>query len=160
MARLANQPARQADFIEDKTLGALTTPLRSQGHLVFRKPDHLEKVTTTPQYESLVVDGDRLVVNAGTDPPHVVALDGQPAVRTLVDTIRGALSGNLALLRRSYDVAGTGTPADWRIVLHPRDAAVAQLVREVQLAGGADLRTIETVAPNGDTDTLTVTPLP
>jgi hypothetical protein len=132
--------------------------LHSQGRLAFRKPDHLEKITTAPQYESLVVDGNRLVVDGGSEPPRVVDLGGQPAIRTLVDTIRDALSGDLAGLRRSYDVSGTGTAADWHIVLQPRDPAVAQLVREVRLAGGADLRSIETIAPNGDTDTLTITP--
>ena len=57
-------------------------------------------------------------------------------------------------------MSGTGTPADWHILLHPRDPAVARLVKEVRLAGGADLRSIESVAPNGDTDTLAVTPQP
>ena len=160
MARLAQAPARHARFVEEKQFAALNAPLRSEGRLDYRRPDHLEKVTTAPQYESLVVDGDRLVVNSGADAPRVVELDGQPEIRTLVDTIRGALSGNLALLRRSYDLAGTGTPADWHIVLRPRDAAISRLVQEVRLTGGADLRTIETVAPNGDTDTLTVTPEP
>ena len=160
MARLAQAPARRASFAEEKTLSALNTPLRSQGSLEYRKPDHLEKITTAPAHESLVVDGNRLVVESGSDAPHVVELDGQPEVRTLVDTIRGALSGDLALLRRSYDVSGTGTLADWHILLRPRDGAVARLVTEVRLAGGADLRSIESVAPNGDTDTLTVTPQP
>ena len=160
MGRLARATERKASFVEEKTLASLRTPLRAEGRLDYRKPDHLEKVTTAPQYESLVVDGDRLVVESGTDAPRVVELGGQPEIRSLVDTIRGALSGDLALLRRSYDVTGTGTLDDWRIVLHPRDPAVGRLVREVRLAGGADLRSIASVAPNGDTDSLTVTPLP
>lgn len=160
MARLAQAPERRASFVEEKTLAALDTSLRSEGRLDYRKPDHLEKVTTAPRYESLVVDGGRLVVDSGTDAPRVVELDGQPEIRTLIDTIRGALSGDLALLRRSYDVSGTGTASDWHIVLHPRDPAVARLVREVRLAGGSDLRSIASTAPDGDTDTLTVTPLP
>ncbi len=160
MAHLAEAPSRRASFVEEKQFAALDAPLRSGGRLDYRKPDHLEKVTTEPHYEKLVVDGDRLVVESGSDAPRVVELDGQPGIRTLVDTIRGALSGNLALLRQSYDLSGSGTPAAWQVVLHPRDAAVSRLVKEVRLAGGADLRSIESVAPNGDTDTLTVTPLP
>ena len=159
MAHLAQAPERRARFVEEKTLAALQTPLRSQGELAYRRPDHLEKTTTSPNAENLVVDGDRLVVNSATDAPRVVELSDQPEVRTLVDTIRGALSGNLALLRRTYDVIGTGTTADWQIVLHPRDPAVARLVKEVRLTGGADLRSIESIAPNGDRDMLTVTPI-
>ena len=107
-----------------------------------------------------MVDGDRLVIDTGAQAPRVVELGSQPEIRTPVDTIRGALSGNLALLRRSYTVSASGTQADWRIVLRPSDPSVARLVQEVRLGGGADLRTIQSVAPNGDTDTLTVTPLP
>ena len=160
MAHLAQAPERRASFVEEKTFAALTTPLRSEGRLLFRRPDHLEMTTTTPQPESFVVEGERVVVNAGTDPPRVLEIGGQPALRALVDTIRGTLSGNTALLRQSFTVTGTGTPADWHILLQPRDPALARMLREVRLSGGGDLRVIETVAPNGDTDTLTVTPLP
>ena len=160
MAALAQPAERHATFTEEKTLAALSTPLRSEGRLAYRRPDHLEKITTGPQYESLVVDGDRLVVDDGSGAPRVVELSGQPEIRTLVDTIRGALSGNLALLRRTYDVTGAGTPANWQITLRPRDPTVARLVKEVHLTGGADLRTLESLAPDGDIDTLTITPAP
>ena len=160
MAHMAQATQRRANFVEEKRLAALSVPLRAEGTLEYRKPDHLEKITTAPQYESLVVDGGRLVINGnGNDAPHVVELDGQPEIRALVDTIRGALSGDLVLLRRLYDVSGTGTVADWHILLRPRDAGIARVVKEVQLSGGADLRVISSVAPNGDSDTLTITPI-
>lgn len=160
MARLARPAERRATFVEEKSFAALNAPLRAEGRLEYRRPGHLEKITERPQFESLVVDGDRLVVSAGNDPPRVVGLDGQPEVRALVDTIRGAVSGDLALLRRIYDVSASGTAQDWTVVLHPRDPAVAKLVSEVRLTGGGDLRSIRSVAPNGDTDTLTITPSP
>ncbi|WP_158745490.1 LolA-related protein [Acidisphaera sp. L21] len=160
MTHLAQASVRQAIFVEEKTLAALKTPLKSQGVLVYRRPDHLEKNTTAPQRERLVIDGDRLVIDNGADAPRVIELGGQPQIRTLVDTIRGALSGDLPLLRRIYDVSGTGTTEDWHIVLRPRDPAVAQLVKEVRLAGGADVRSISSVSQNGDTDTLSITPTP
>jgi hypothetical protein len=160
MARLAAAPARQARFVEDKTFPNLTAPLRSEGSLAFRKPDHLEKITTAPTSEKLTVDGERLVIDQPSQPPRVLELDSQPAIRALVDTIRGALSGDLAELRRVYDVTGSGTASDWTIVLRPRDPALARLVATVTLSGGDDLRRIATVSPKGDTDTLTITPQP
>lgn len=160
MAQLAAPTHRGATFIEEKQLAALATPLRSTGRLSYTKPSHLEKVTTQPQEESLVVDGGRLVINGGNDPPRVVELAGQPEIGALVDTIRGALSGDLPVLRRLYDVQGSGTLADWHLVLHPRDPALARLVREVRIAGGADVRRIDSVAANGDVDSLQITPAP
>ena len=161
MAQLARAPQRRAKFVEDKRLAALSTPLHSEGQLAYRKPDHLEKITTAPQYESLVVDGDKLTVKSGpNDPPKILDVGSQPEIGTLVATIRGAVSGDLPLLRRYYDLSGTGTTASWSIMLHPRDAAVARLVKQVQIVGDTDVRGIQSVFPNGDSDTLTITPLP
>lgn len=161
MAHLAAAPNRRASFVEDKRIAALRTPLISHGELAYRKPNHLEKITTAPGYESLVVDGDRLTIGDGSkDAPRVVDINSRPEIGTLVATIRGAVSGDLALLRRYYDVSGTGSAQAWSIMLHPRDPAVATLVKQVQLVGGAELQAIQSVFPNGDSDTLTITPLP
>ncbi len=160
MAHLAQAPERHARFVEEKSFAALDTTLPSTGTLAYRRPSHLEKTTVTPQPESLVVDGDRLVIQSGETPPTVIELDAQPQIRALVDTIRGALSGDLAALQRSYRIDSDGTLQDWRLVLHPTDPAVARLVREVRIDGGNDVRSIESVQPNGDTDKLTITPAP
>jgi hypothetical protein len=157
MANLAKPPERHAHFVEEKSFAALNGTLRSSGTLAYRRPAHLEKTTLEPVPESLVVDGNRLVI-AGNDAPHVVELDAQPEIRALVDTIRGALSGDIATLRRFYSIDPSGTLQDWHLVLHPTDPAVTRLVREVRIAGGADVRSIESVQPNGDTDHLTITP--
>ena len=161
MAQLARYPARRASFTEEKKLIALTAPLHSEGTLAYRKPDHLEKLTTAPHYESLVVDGDTLTIKDGPDnPPKTMTISNQPQIGTLIATIRGALSGDLPLLQKYYDVSGTGTKTGWTITLHPRDPAVAGMVRQVNLVGAAELQAIQSISPNGDSDTLTIKPLP
>ncbi len=160
MARLAQASQRRANFVEEKRLAALDQVLRSTGRLSYSRPAHLEKITTAPQPETLVVDGGRLIITVGQDAPRVVELDDQPEVRAVVDTIRAALSGNLAALQRDYDIAGSGSLDDWHLVLHPRTPVLAGQVREVRIAGGADVRSIESVQANGDTDRLTITPEP
>ncbi len=160
MAHLAQAPRRTATFVEEKRLSALDQVLRSTGRLSYVRPAHLEKVTEAPQPEDLVVDGDRLIITAGQqDTPRVVELDGHPEIRAIIDTIRNALSGNLAALQQDYTIDGDGSLGDWRLVLHPRTPVLAQQVREVRIAGGADVRSIEMVQPNGDIDRLTITPV-
>jgi len=161
MSRLAAAPQRRASFAEDKRVAALELPLHSAGTLAYSKPDRLEKITTTPTPERLVVDGTRLTMTAGDDAPHVFDLAGQPAALALIDTIRGILSGNLALLRRTYDVTQAGNLSAWQLVLQPREPALRRLVREVRIAGaGAEVRSIDTLQANGDADHLTITSLP
>ncbi len=159
MARLAQAPQGRAAFVETKRIAALSTPLQSEGTLLYRKPNYLEKTTTAPMPERLVVDGDRLIIDeSGDTAPRVIELSAQPAIATFVDTILGAVTGDLASLQRSYDLSASGSSANWQIMLHPKDPAAARLVQEVRLAGGDQLRSFETEAPNGDTDTLTITP--
>ena len=161
MARLAQAPERRATFEEEKRLAALDQPLRSTGTLLYRRPRHLEKRTTYPVPESLVVDGDRLVLTAGQEPPRVVDLGGQPEIRALVDTVRGVLAGDLDTLRRLYDIRAEGTPSAWRLALTPTDPRAARFLRVVRVAGASDqVRGIEVVEAGGDTQLLRITPAP
>lgn len=160
MAHLAQAPQRRGTFIEEKDFPALAQPLRSSGRLIYVRPAYLEKTTTEPRPEHLVVDRDRLFIDTGNGRPRVLDLSSQPEISALIDTIRGMLSGDLATLRRSYAITGDGTLQDWRLVLHPSDPGLAKLVREVRIAGGADIRSIESVQPDGGTDRLTITPTP
>src|SRR5689334_17857762 len=62
MARMAQVPERREAFREEKHFAALDTPLISSGQLVYRRPAYLGKITTQPDAETLVVDGDRLTL--------------------------------------------------------------------------------------------------
>ena len=52
------KPARAA-FHEKKFVALLDKPLESTGELLFTPPSRMEKRTTAPRVESVVVDGDR-----------------------------------------------------------------------------------------------------
>ena len=159
MARLASAGERRGTFREEKLLGALAEPLVSWGRLSYRRPAYLAKTTTGPAPEQLVVDGDRLVLTLGQDPPRVVDLDSAPELRALVDSVRGTLAGDLPALRRSFSVAVSGQPAAWRMVLTPADPRVGKVVSKVVVEGaGPDPLRIATTQPNGDTDQLDITP--
>jgi len=175
MARLAAVPERRATFREVRRFAALSTPLESTGRLLYRRPKllesgrleggrlesgRLEKLTDWPERESLVVEGDRLVL-MGADAPRVVDLAGQPELRSLVDAMRGPLAGDLAALRRAFLVTGAGTAAAWSLALVPRDPRAARLLRSVQVDGAGDeVTAIRLVQANGDEQTMRITPAP
>lgn len=161
MARLAAVPERRARFVEEKRLGVLDQPLRSTGRLLYRRPERLEKITESPQPESLVVDGDRLVLTQGQEAPRVVDLASQPGLRALVDAIRGPLAGDLAALRRSFALDAAGSLAAWHLVMRPADPAVARLLTAVVVSGEGDSpREVDVRQANGDEDRLLIEPLP
>jgi outer membrane lipoprotein-sorting protein len=160
MRRLAAVSASRASFTEEKTIAALTEPVRGEGWLIYRRPDHLEKTTTGPSRESLMVDGDRLSIIADDQPPRIIELDSEPALRGLVDAVRGTLAGDLATLQRSYDVAMQGNLEAWRLILTPRDPSLKQLLRQVTVEGaGTDLGSVRIVQANGDQSLMTIRPV-
>jgi outer membrane lipoprotein-sorting protein len=161
MQALASVPARRAEFVETKSIAALSQPISSRGTLVYRRPSYFAKITAPPHAEQLVVDGDRLTLAEGAQASHVIDLASRPQLGALVDAIRGTLSGNLALLERWYRVAMTGDVAAWRLVLTPTDPAIASLIRFIVIDGtGATPRMIQTVQANGDQSRMMINPQP
>jgi len=161
MQALASVPARRAQFVEVKSIAALAQPITATGTLLYRRPDYLAKITAPPHAEQLVVDGERLSLREGDEASQVIDLDSRPQLRALVDAIRGTLSGDLALLQRSYHVAMTGELPRWRLTLTPSDPAIAALIRYIVIDGtGATPRSIQTVQANGDESRMTINPQP
>ncbi len=160
MAGLAAVRERRAGFREIRRFAALSTPLESTGRLIYRAPGHLEKLTDWPERESLVVDGDRLVVT-GADAPRVVDLAGQPELRSLVDAVRGPLAGDLAALQRAFTVTAGGTAAAWSLGLAPRDPQAGRLLRSVRVNGAGDqVLSVLVVQANGDEQEMRILPAP
>ncbi len=160
MAGLAAVPERRATFEETRRFAALDQPLISTGHLLYRRPGYLAKTTDWPQTESLVVDGGRLVMTAGNEPPRVLDLGGLPELRTLVDAIRGPLAGDLAALRRAFTVTATGTADSWTLNLVPLDARATHLLHQAQVSGQAsEVAMVRLVQANGDEQQMKIRPL-
>jgi outer membrane lipoprotein-sorting protein len=157
MNRLARIPELRATFHEEKRLAALDRPLESEGRLLYLRPGHLEKITTAPRPERLVVDGETLTVSLGDEPPQVVSLEERPDLQALVDAVRGPLSGNLAILRRHYGVRAEGRREAWRLTLQPTDPNVLRLLQSVTIEGAETaIRSIHILQANGDEQRMTI----
>jgi len=163
MRRLAAVQRAEATFTERKTLAALAEPVVTHGHLVWRRPAYLAKITDPPDAETLVVDGDTLTVSGGADGEHAAPrrldLSGEPGLRALVDAVRGTLAGDLVVLSAAYAVTMAGGLADWTLTLTPRAPEVARYLTRAVLGGtGAALRSVAFAQPNGDGSVMTIAP--
>jgi outer membrane lipoprotein-sorting protein len=157
MADLAAMSGRHADFTEEKHLASLTTPVISQGELLYRRPSYLEKTTVSPKAERLVVDGATLTIQSGDAAARQIDLSDHPAVQAMVDTIRGTIAGDLATLQRYYAITEHGTRAAWHLTLVPIDPRLAKQIKTIDVTGrGIDVQRILTSEANGDTDLLTI----
>lgn len=159
MDLLRSHPPGRARFNETKQVSILDRPLESSGELVFTPPDRLEKHTTSPGDERMVVDRERMVVERGGR-KQVLALRDYPQVAVLIESIRGTLAGDRAALERTYALALEGDARAWRLVLRPLDAELAKLVTRVVIEGAqARVQRVEIEQADGDRSLMQITPL-
>jgi outer membrane lipoprotein carrier protein LolA len=158
MDLLRAHPPGRARFNETRYVSILDRPLESSGELVFTPPDRLEKRVTSPGSERLVVDRERLVIErAGRR--QVMSLADYPQVAALIESIRGTLAGDREALERRYALALQGDARAWRLELRPRDAAIAQLVKRVEIQGsGAQVQRVAIEQADGDHSFMQITP--
>ena len=147
-------PERRDAFTEERAIPELDLPLPSSGVLRWRAPDRLEKHTTSPIDERLVVEGNRMAYErADRGIRREFGLDDQPEMRALVEAVRATLAGDLPGLVRHYEVAFEGAPgADWRLMLTPLSTRVRAAVQRIVVSGrGARVLAVDTEGGGGVT---------
>mgnify|MGYP002712936344 CR=1 FL=1 len=156
MDNLAKQPQRAATFTEKKTLSLLDQPVESSGELRFIAPTYLEKRTLKPKPETMVLDGDRLILERGRR-KRVLQVGDYPEVGGMVESIRATLAGDRKALERVYHLALSGDPERWTLTLTPLDARVGALVARITIEGVKDaVRSVEILQPDGDRSVMTI----
>lgn len=159
MQELAAVKSAKGRFVERRTLGILNEPLESSGTLLYVAPDRLEKRTLAPRPESMVLQGDQLTIESSQPKRRrTIRLDDYPAVGVFVESIRSTHAGDLAALKRHYDVGLDGDERQWRMVLKPSDPKMQELVSEIRIGGsGGSIRSVEILEPGGDRSAMTIT---
>jgi outer membrane lipoprotein-sorting protein len=150
MAMLGQTKSGRATFVELKYLSITTKPIESSGELVFIAPDHLEKVTTSPKPERLIVDGDTLTIERNQR-KYTLDLARYPELASFIESIRATLAGNRDALEHLYKVMLTGRGDDWTMTLTPLDSRTSKIIRAITLDGTREqLRTVVTQQADGD----------
>jgi len=156
MPMLAANKASRVAFVEKKYLSSLDRPLESSGTLSYTAPSRLEKQTTQPTPETLIVDGNTLTVNRNGS-RHTLSLASYPEVAAFTDSIRATLAGDLDRLSRDYKVVLDGSRAQWRLTLLPSDPKIATLVSRVTIDGRDDrIASFEVLQASGDRSVTTI----
>ena len=136
----------------------LDAPLESAGTLRYEAPDRLEKNTERPIRESMMLDGDQLVVERDGRRRSLPAAQ-LPGVAALVGGLRDTLGGNAQALRKIFKVVVQGDAANWQVDLLPSDPGSAELVSRITLRGRQDrLLEVETLQADGDRSVMTLSP--
>lgn len=156
MDTLAQNKSGRATFVETKRLAVLSKPIESSGELLFVAPDKLEKRTLKPRPESLVVDGDALLVERGAQ-KYQLQLQAYPEIAAFIESIRGTLAGDRKALERNYRLALTGSPEAWVLELVPIAEKMKAVVQRIRISGARDqIANIEITQADGDSSLMVV----
>jgi outer membrane lipoprotein-sorting protein len=156
MDSLAQHKSGRATFVETKRIAMLDKPVESSGELLFVAPDRLEKRTLKPKPESMIVNGDALTLERGSQ-KRQMQLQAYPEVAAFIDSIRGTLAGDRKALERSYRLSLDGSADDWTLQLVPMDEKMKAVVQRIRIAGVRDqVKSIEITQADGDSSLMAV----
>lgn len=125
--------------------------------MIFAAPNRLEKKTSEPTPEDMVIDGDTLTVQREGH-TQTLSLSGYPQIGAFIEGIRATLTGDIASLQRIYQTDLQGDASGWQLVLVPRDPAMQAVVLSIAIVGSNDvIDRIETAEPNGDRTDMRIT---
>jgi outer membrane lipoprotein-sorting protein len=157
-ALLAQRKTAEARFTEERFVSGFDGPLRASGTLSFAAPDKFARHTLEPRAESMIVDGNNLVLKRGGR-SRQMAMDAVPELAALIEAVRGTLNGDAATLQKHFTTKVDGNPGLWTLVLVPRDSRLATQVREIRITGQrSDLRGVELWLAGGDRSLMTIDP--
>jgi outer membrane lipoprotein-sorting protein len=156
MHNLALTRAGQATFVEKKTIALLDQPVTSSGELLYSAPDHLEKRTIKPKAETMLVDGDNLVIERGKQ-KYRLQLSDYPELAAFIDSIRGTLAGDRKALERTYQLSLEGNAANWTLALVPNTARMQQVIKRIKITGADnEVRSIDIAQTDGDSSHMQI----
>ena len=151
LSRLAQPAPMRTSFVEVRSSRLLKNPLRLYGE--YRRPDDdtLVREVRVPYVETTTLRGDQATIARAGKPPRTFSMSRAPQLAGLQASFGALLGGDQRAIARDFNVATTGTRAQWRMQLSPRQAALKQVVRDITLYGrGSELRCIETRPVRGD----------
>jgi outer membrane lipoprotein-sorting protein len=157
MASLAKTRFGRATFVEKKYIAMLDEPVLSSGELSYAAPDHLEKRTLKPKPESMVIDGDVLLIERGRR-KMTVQLQEYPELAGFIDSVRGTLAGDRKTLEKLFRLQLEGEAEQWTLLLSPTLPKMAGTIRQIRIGGSRDdVRSIEILQADGDRSVTTIT---
>jgi outer membrane lipoprotein-sorting protein len=156
MALLAQNKGGTATFTEKKYLAMLDAPLESSGELLYIAPSRVEKRTLKPKPESLVLDGQTLIMARGSK-KRTVQLQDYPQIAAFIESIRGTLAGDRRALEQQYLLQLNGTEEQWTLQLSPKDKRMSDIIKAIRIGvDHGELRNIEIVQAYGDRSVMNV----
>jgi hypothetical protein len=150
--RLTAEPVVRGAFEQQKTIKGFRKPLVSSGEFAVSRDKGVLWRTQAPFASTLVVTRDRVLARqADGSIARVLNAADEPAVRMISETLFGVMAADVALLAQRFRLEGELVGREgWRLVLLPREPAVARWLQRAELEGDRFLRGVSLQEAGGD----------
>jgi outer membrane lipoprotein-sorting protein len=145
--QLSQHAAVRASFTQQRQNPALTQPQTSSGQLLFVTDHGMLWQVQQPYQETLALTGTkttRIDANGHTQPVR-----NERGVSQISQMLQSMLAGQLDAVMKQFNVSVDGTAAEWTLHFTPKQARVAQVLRGIELDGGAFLQGIHIAMQDG-----------
>ncbi|WP_233086110.1 MULTISPECIES: outer membrane lipoprotein carrier protein LolA [Pseudomonas] len=149
--QLAKPSVIHGNFIQEKHLRALPQPLVSKGTFVLAKDHGLLWLLKSPLQQDYRITAQGIArrdANGWQLLPNKSA--GAEQNRLFLAVLQGDSSG----LQRDFDLQLQGEAQQWKLTLTPRSLLLKQVFTQINIDGGALVRTIELLETQGDSTLL------
>ncbi|MGC3962056.1 MAG: outer membrane lipoprotein carrier protein LolA [Rhodocyclaceae bacterium] len=150
-ARLADAAVVRGDFEQQKTLAGFRKPAVSRGNFLIARDRGVLWVTTSPFSGSLRLTRNEIVARTGDQQTMRLSASEQPGMQSVSRLLFGLLSGDLAPLADSFEIAGELRGAQgWQLALTPKTPALQKMFTRIDLEGDRYVRHVKLAESSGD----------
>lgn len=150
LKRLAEPRVVRAQFVQERTLADLERPTLSRGRIIVSREQGVLWQIESPVKLTLAFTPSG-IIQTGADGVRRRQAQRRGAVETeTARLMQGILGANEESLKATFDAQAAGSLERWTIRLAPRARETARYLREVRLAGGSRMETIEIEETSGN----------
>lgn len=149
--QLARPDVIHGQFTQEKHLRALPQPLLSKGSFVLAKNHGLLWLLKTPLKQDYRITAKGI---ARRDDNGWQLLPNKSAGAEQNRLFLAVLQGDSSGLQRDFELALSGDAQQWKLTLTPRSVLLKQVFNQINIDGGALVKTIELLETQGDSTVL------
>ena len=150
-AHLKEVACMHLDFVQTRTLAALSRPLKASGSLVLVRDQGLIWALKRPLAITYVMGPKGLLVVDGEGRKERRSAREAPMVAQMGKVFQALAQGDLTLLEGLFAARGSGTPDHWQVELTPlAGSGAAAFVKRIRLDGGRCIDRVRVEEPAGD----------
>lgn len=149
LRRLAEPAVIRAQFVQERTVPEMARPTVSRGRLTVSREAGVLWRVDSPVQLSLAFTPSQ-IIETGPDGVRRLRSQGRGIETQIGRVMRGILGADAASLRQGFEASAQGSAERWQIRLQPRPREMARVLREIRLAGGRHLESIEIEETSGN----------